>query len=111
VQPLATAIEELLYGNRGVHGVAEFAVSCGVIRVRLTPWAGQPTDTVAVFNEARLTSVETYPIEPDDLTLPWDVIGFDCYDLGDGRWRFVLHCNVIEWCFESRWPVVTRAGD
>jgi hypothetical protein len=108
---LATAIEELLYGNRGIHGVSELAVSCGVIRVRLTPWAGQATDTVAVFNEARLTSVETYPIEPDDLTLPWDVIGFDCYDLGGGRWRFVLHCNVIEWCFESRWPVVTRAGD
>jgi hypothetical protein len=107
---LATAIEQLLYEDRAVHGVSEVAVSSGVIRLRLVPWAGPPVHTAAVFNGARLTSAETYPNEPGDLDLLWEVIGFDCYDLGSGRRRFVLHCYAIEWCFESTWPLVTRAG-
>jgi hypothetical protein len=103
---LATEIEQLLYGRRGTHGVTEFTVSPGTLRLRLTPWEG-PGYTDAVFGEARLTSVECYPLNHSDLDPPWDVIGFDSYDLGNGRWRFVLHCDAIEWCFESFWPVVT----
>ncbi len=104
-----TPIEQLLYDGRGVHGVAEFILSPGVVRLRLTPWQGPQVHTIAEFGEARLTSVEAYPASPESLDPPWDVIGFDGYDLGGGRWRFVLHCDVIEWCFESAWPVVTRA--
>ena len=106
--PLATPIEQLLYGDRGTHGVAEFTARPGVIRLRLVPWEGPRIHTVAVFGEARLTSVEAYPSAPGDLDLPWDVIGFDCYDLGGGRWRFVLHGDAVEWCFESTWPVVSQ---
>jgi hypothetical protein len=60
------------------------------------------------FRDARVTSVEVYA-DPGDLDPPWDIIGFDAYDVGGGRWRFVLHCDAIEWCFESAWPVVERA--
>jgi len=105
---LATEIEKLLYGNLGTHGVTEFTVLPSVVRLRVAPWEGPPVHTAAVFREARITSVEAYPTDPGDLDPPWDVIGFDCYDLGSGRWRFVLHCNAIEWCFESAWPVVLR---
>ena len=105
---MLNAIEQLLYGGRGTHGVSEFTVSPGVVRLRLAPGEG-PGHTVAVFGEARLTSVEAYPRAPEDLDLPWDVVGIDCYDLGGGRWRFVLHCGAVEWCFESAWPVVSQA--
>lgn len=103
---MATAIEQALYGRRGTHGVTEFTLTPGVVRLRLEPWEGQGY-TDAVFGAARLTSVECYPDDHDTLDPPWDVIGFDSYDLGDGRWRFVLHCAAIEWCFESSWPVVS----
>jgi hypothetical protein len=37
---MATAIERLLYGDLGIHGVSEFALSPGVVRLRLDPWEG-----------------------------------------------------------------------
>ena len=107
---MATEIERQLYGTRGVHGVSEFTVLPGVVRLHLLPWEGPQIYTIATFRQARLMSVETYPINPDDLDLPWDVIGFDCYDLGENRWKFVLHCDGIEWCFESVWPFIERAN-
>jgi len=106
---VATAIEKALYGNLGVHGVTDFAVSAGVVWLRVAPWVGPPVHTAAIFRDARVTSVEAYPTNPGDLDPPWDVIGFDSDDLGGGRWRFVLHCASIEWCFESAWPDVERA--
>lgn len=105
---MATAIERTLYGEMGTHGVAEFAASPGVVRLRVAPWEGPRVETVAVFGEARLTSVETDPDIPDGVDLPWDIIGFDCEELGDGRWRFGLHCDAIEFGFESTWPMVAR---
>ena len=105
---MATAIEKFLYEDRAVHGVVAFTVSPGTVRLHLAPWAGSQVHTHAVFGEARLTSVEAYPDDHRPLDPPWDVIGFDCYDVGGGRWRFVLHCDVIEWCFEATWPVVSR---
>lgn len=107
---MATAIERLLFRGEGVHGVFEFALSPGVVRLRVSPWEGPHVETVADFNEALLTSSESYPDDPGDLDLPWDIIGFDCYELSNGRWRFVLHCDAIEFCFESAWPVVARPG-
>lgn len=37
------------------------------------------------------------------MNLPWDIIGFDCYAIDSVKWRFVLHCDSIEICFESKW--------
>ncbi|WP_162671887.1 hypothetical protein [Gemmata massiliana] len=107
---MATTIETFLYENRAVHGVVEFTVSPGIVRLHLVPWAGPQVHTYAVFGDARLTYVESYPDEQKPLDPPWDVIGFDCDDLGGGRWGFCLHCDVIEWGFEATWPVVSRAG-
>jgi len=106
---LATDIEKFLYGNLATHGVTEFTLSQGVVRLRLAPWAGRIVHTIAVFRDARITSVEVYATDPGDLDPPWDIIGFDGEDLGESRWRFVLHCDAIEWCFESAWPEVVRA--
>ena len=103
---LATEIEKLLYGNLGVHGVTDFAISPGVIRLSVVPWVGLQVRTIAIFREVRVLSIEAYAVDSGDLDPPWDVIGFDCDNLGGDRWRFVLHCDSIEWCFVSAWPVV-----
>ncbi len=107
---MPTAIERFLYGDLGTQGVTGFTASPGAIRISLAPWDGPKVRTIANFREARLASVEAYPAVPGDLDMPWDVIGFDSYELGDGRWQFVLHCDGIEWCFESAWPAAERVG-
>jgi len=105
---VATDIEKFLYGDLATHGVTEFSVSRGLIRLRLAPWAGRIVHTTAVFLDARITSAEVYATDPSDLNPPWDIIGFDAEDVGESRWRFVLHCDSIEWCFESSWPEIAR---
>ena len=105
---LSSAIEHALYGNRGTHGVVEFSLEPGYIRLRVAPWEELAAWVVAVFPNAKLTSVEAYADEIDVLVLPWDIIAFDSYELSAGRWEFVLHCGSIEWCFESGWPAIER---
>lgn len=107
---LATVIERFLHGDSEVQGVTQFAISQGVIRIDLAPFEGPRLVTIAAFNEARLNYAEASADRDDDFELPWQVIGFDGYRLSGDRWRFVLTCMVIEWCFESTWPVVERTG-
>ena len=62
----------------------------------------------AVFDQAKITAIDVYADDDDDLNMPWDIVGFDCYPLDGGRWRFVLHCGDIEYCFESEWPTLGK---
>lgn len=86
---MATEIENFLYGNLATHGVTEFSVSPGVVRLRLAPWAGRIVHTTAVFLDARVTSAEVYA-DPGDLDPPWDIIGFDSEAVGGGRWAVAV---------------------
>jgi hypothetical protein len=101
---LATAIERALYGERGTHGVFEFNLAPGCIRLRVAPWADPSASVEAVFTNARFSSLDQYADTGEALDLPWDILGFDSYEQPAGRWRFVLHCHAVEWCFESDWP-------
>lgn len=103
-----SAIEYALYGNRGVHGVVEFELTPNRIRLRVAPWEEPASWTQAVFCNAAMISLDQYAEEGEELDLPWDIIGFDSCEQPTGRWRFVLHCADIEWCFESEWPVIQR---
>jgi hypothetical protein len=105
---LTTAIERLLYGDLGVQGITQFAISQNLVRIVLSPFEGPRRFTIATFHEARLNYVEASADSDDDFELPWQVIGFDCYELSGHRWRFILNCAILEWCFESAWPVVER---
>jgi len=48
--------------------------------------------------------------ESQEPSLPWDIIGFHSSDLGQERWRFVLHCREIEYGWESPWPTIEPAS-
>jgi hypothetical protein len=106
---LASSIEQALYGNRGTHGLIEFSLLPGCIRLRVAPWEEPAAWVQAEFANARFSSLDQYADQGEDLDLPWDIIGFDSYEQPSGRWQFVLHCQAVEWCFESDWPVIQRA--
>jgi hypothetical protein len=82
---VSSAIERALYGNQGTHGVLEFTPGEGNILLRVAPWVDLSAWVEAVFANAKCTSVDEYPDEVDGLDLPWDIIGFDSYELPEGR--------------------------
>ncbi len=102
---MATGIESFLFGQGGTHGVTEIRLSATRLALTVAPWEGSSSPTSVEFAGAKILSVDVYADGPDDLNLPWDIIGFESYPLPHDRWRFVLHCAGIEYVFESRWPV------
>ncbi len=80
----------------------------GFLRLRLASWSEPEAWVQAVFANMKLFSVNEYADQSDELDLPWDIVGFDSWQLPGNRWRFVLHCDVIEWCFEAEWPVIEK---
>ncbi len=102
---MATEIEKFLFGQGGTHGVTEIGLSVNRLHLTVAPWEGSSPPTSIEFLESRILSIEVYADGPDELNLPWDIIGFDNYPLSHNRWEFVLHCGGVEYVFESLWPV------
>jgi len=103
-----TEIESYLFsvpGENLVCSLAHFDFSNHQVMLRLQPWPdgrNAPKVTVlAVFPSAKVESIEEDHTERE--SWPLDIIGFDCYPQGD-RWRFVLQCDSVEWCWLSGWP-------
>ncbi len=115
-----TVIEQVMFSSTSTHAVTAFGVSATRITVRIAPWTGeevqaqgQETDPERQrqgdFLTVRLISREVpddgLPQDQEPL-LPWDIIGFDAYDLGQERWQFVLCCCEIAYVWESNWPQI-----
>jgi hypothetical protein len=103
---MSTEIEKFLYGQFGTHGVVEIGLSTKRLILSVVPWTHPSLVKVAEFMQSRISSIEVYADNPDDLNLPWDIIGFNSFPLSESRWTFVLHCAGIEYNFESRWPTL-----
>lgn len=102
---MLTEIESLLFRQRNeTHAVVKIGQSEKRLVMSVAPWEQLGSAVTARFLDARITSVDVYADDPEDLNLPWDIIGFDCHRLTDKRWRFVLHGGGIEYCWESQWP-------
>jgi hypothetical protein len=101
---MPSAIETFLFGENGTHAVIEIGLSEKRLSLAVAPWARLDARVDVVFSQARITSVEVYADNADDLNLPWDIIGIDCRPLSDLRWEFVLHCGGIEYIYEALWP-------
>ena len=101
---MTTEIENYLFRQGGTHAVVEITLAEKRLVMSVAPWEQLASLVSAEFTEATITSLEVYADGPDDLDLPWDIIGFDSYPLADQRWRFVLHCAGMEYVFEARWP-------
>jgi hypothetical protein len=111
---MPTEIETCLLRRDAIHGVIEVALAEKRLVVSVAPWEELDAVVSAEFTDVRITSIQVDPDDLDELNLPWDLIGFDCYPLVDERWRFVLCCLRIECCFEAPCPRCTvgpRAGD
>lgn len=102
-------LERFLFDGHVAHGIEEFNLGCDRVRLRLVPWEGERRIADVTFEGAKVLSLSEL-CEPDeeDLNPPWDIIGFDSYELQGGRWKFVLVCGALEWQWESEWPKVER---
>jgi len=109
-----TDLEQFLFGGNVAHGIIEANLASGCIRLRLAPWEGQAVSIQATFAATFANAKILYlsqlaePDEEEDLNLPWDIIGFDSYELPGRFHKFVMNCRVLEWCWESEWPRVER---
>jgi hypothetical protein len=103
---MANKIESFLFAGGGAQAVIEFTQRQNSILLSFAPWESLGIAKKVMFNQAKVISVDVYADDDDDLNLPWDIIGFDCYELAGNRWRFVLHCGGIEYSFESEWPTL-----
>jgi len=99
---MASAIECYLYGSRGTHAVVWFALGPSRVVVAVAPWDELGSVTEATFEAAELLSVwAAEDATPEDIALPWDIIGFDSKELGNGRWEFVVNCCDVEYAWRS----------
>jgi hypothetical protein len=103
-----TKIEAYLFGGNQAHFLKAFVCEDHRVIIVLTPMEPNARgDVTATFADATMVSEWTDPEEPAEW--PLDILGFDCYQ-SDDRWKFVLHCMVIEWVWESKWPEASLDG-
>ena len=118
---MASAIERFLYGDAadfvspdgevGDYFVAEIALSEGVVALRIAS-ERRPYDFRWVrFRDAWLNSFAQDAAGPDDLLMPWPIVGFHCREHEAGVWKFNLNCWHSRWSWNSRWPEVEDAGN
>jgi hypothetical protein len=104
-------------GAVGGHCVLEFAwfrdqiAEADVIRLRIAPWEREYSQhTVAVFSGAQVASITQVSHDPEDIELPWGIVGFACQDVGDGCWAFNLNCHHLRCAWTSKWPTIERGA-
>jgi len=105
---MLTKIEEFMFqGDNFTHAVVEFALTQHKLLLTVAPWGDLNSTLSAEFSDYKITSLSVDP-NPDEhnWNLPWDIIGFDSYELQSNRWEFVLHCDCIEYAFESNFPIL-----
>ena len=104
---MLTKIEQVMFRECNVtHAVVGFALTQDKLLLTVAPWNDLAFLLSAEFPAFKITSLDVYPDEPIDLNLPWDIIGFNSDAIDSERWEFVLHCDSIEYSFESKWPVL-----
>ncbi len=117
---MASAIEIALYGKEqaqlvaptgevGEHCILEFVLAVNSIILRIAPEDREYVEwTKASFHRAALLHFGQTAAEPDDLYMPWTIVGFHSFQEQDGRWRFNLNTHAVRWSWISEWPVVER---
>jgi len=107
---MATPIEMFLYSSGSAHAIVEVVLAAGRLVVSVAPWESLADVKVAEFTEVKITSIEMLADNtPDELNLPLDIIGFDCKQLSESHWDFVIFCFGVEFVFQARWPqLLTR---
>ncbi len=105
---MTTAIERELFRSHEAHALLAISLSANHVVVTVAPWSNPTKETEAIFSNAELLSLwaDSQPLD-NEITLPWDIIGFDCYDQGEGRWRFGLTCHAVEFHWQSEWPRIS----
>lgn len=117
---MASEIEVALYGEDwasrvssagevGEHCVLAFSLAEGWLRMRVAPWDWRFSRWAeATFEKVALQHFGETAGEPDDLKLPWGIVGFHSQKLEAGTWQFTLHCHCSRWIWHADWPTIER---
>ena len=107
---MASAIEQHLYGSRGTHALLSITLAERCVVVVIAPWSHPTEVTESIFGDAEIRHVwaDNAP-SAEEVTLPWDIIGFDSKELPGGRWEFLINCSSVEFCWRSAWPCRTKS--
>jgi hypothetical protein len=104
-----TKIEEHLSSAAGTSALylSYFRFVDSRIVLRVGPFSNSSQATASAVQVSFASAVIESIQEDDEERDPWplDIIGFDCYR-EDDRWRFVLNCGNVEWCWNSEWPSI-----
>jgi hypothetical protein len=101
----SSLIEKALFGSGPMLCISAFEVVGETVIMTLKQWEQSEPTTRATFVNVKILSVNNSYAD-DDAGFPWDIIGFECEPLADGRWRFGLTTDAVEYCFEGNWPKV-----
>ncbi len=105
-----TTIEQALFRNSTAHCISAIDIANDVIAITLHPWERPELTSRARFEGVKILSVDNSYADTDAMELPWDIIGFDSDKLSDDMWRYCLHTDAVEYCFESKWPAISKTG-
>lgn len=121
--PVPSKIERALYGDRAEQVSSSGAVgNHWVLGFSLTRDQSTETDklvltiapeelqyrfhTQAEFNDVALSPVRFKAEDPEDLELPWQIVGFLSDEIDGDRWSFALDCTSATWSWSSNWPEI-----
>lgn len=124
---VASEIERALYfeyadrvsdgGKVGEHCILAIGIErdqqtdSDVIQLRVTPWDREySASTVATFHNAVHIRYQQTTHDPEEMELPWEIVGFYSQAHVDGQRSFRLNCNCCRWAWGSDWPSIERSG-
>jgi len=109
-------IEYALFGARGGrYAVVGFEKRDNAVRIEIARWRqgrglAVLDDTqriVAEFERALIISAETPRGGDDEPDFPWNITAFQSGKFTEGRWRFSLKTDRIEYRFDADWPAIS----
>ena len=113
---MASAIERFLYGGAadlvsvdgevGDYFITEVCLSEELVALRIASERQPYSFRWVRFREAGLNSFSHTTAQPENLLLPWYIVGFHCWETENGFWKFNLNCWHSRWSWNSRWPEV-----
>lgn len=98
-------IERFLFETNRQHWLNSIELLESKINLTVSPCPESSPVRGVSFDFARITHIWTGSHDEDEvLSLPWQIIGFDCCKITDNDWQFVLNCQCFEIGWRSRWP-------
>lgn len=100
-----TEIEKACFTSFGAHWVSAILCRATEFSLILHPANDAQSKVEVAFSNVSNMRIDT-SYNDEELSFPWDIIGFESRPLEGERWEFVLHTDLVEFSFHARWPSI-----